>query len=140
MMNYTEIFNTEMGKINFMLGLIRLAKIDKSVSAEEKGFFTNAAVQLGVSPEGVNALDKIWTEESEILINFQSKPEALLFLREAIQLCSIDNAYDAAEKLEIRKLAQELSVEPEDVDALEVWVSEGMRWRAEGDRLLGFSK
>ena len=74
--------------------------------------------------------------ELKISLAFASRSEVLCFLREALQLCMVDDEYSDAERKEIMELAQAFSIEPERVHALETWVQEGIEWKARGDKLL----
>ena len=123
-MYYEQLFQTNEAKMNFVKGLIRISKADGGISPEEQTFFIDAARGLGIS------------EDAEIPLAFASRSEVLCFLREALQLCMVDDEYSDAERKEIMELAQAFSIEPERVHALETWVQEGIEWKARGDKLL----
>lgn len=81
-------------------------------------------------------LPAVMNQDAEIPLAFASRSEVLCFLREALQLCMVDDEYSDAERKEIMELAQAFSIEPERVHALETWVQEGIEWKARGDKLL----
>ena len=135
-MYYEQLFQTNEAKVNFVKGLIRISKADGVISPEEQAFFIDAARGLGISEEDIAMLPAVMNQKEEIPLTFTSRGEVLCFLREALQLCMVDNEYSDAERKEIMGLAQAFSVEPERVHALEVWVQEGIEWKARGDKLL----
>ena len=135
-MYYEQLFTTDNAKMNFVKGLIRISKADGVISPEEQTFFMDAARGLGISEEEIATLPAIMSQTDKIKLSFASKGEALCFLREALQLCMVDNEYSKAEKMEIMKLADEFSVDVERVHALEKWVQDGIEWKKLGDQLI----
>ena len=126
-MYYEQLFQTNEAKMNFVKGLIRISKADGGISPEEQTFFIDAARGLGISEEDIAMLPAVMNQKEKI---------SLCFLREALQLCMVDDEYSDAERKEIMELAQTFSIEPERVHALETWVQEGIEWKARGDKLL----
>lgn len=135
-MYYEQLFQTNEAKMNFVKGLIRISKADGGISPEEQTFFIDAARGLGISEEDIAMLPAVMNQDAEIPLAFASRSEVLCFLREALQLCMVDDEYSDAERKEIMELAQAFSIEPERVHALETWVQEGIEWKARGDKLL----
>ena len=135
-MYYEQLFQTNEAKMNFVKGLIRISKADGGISPEEQTFFIDAARGLGISEEDIAMLPAVMNQDAEIPLAFASRSEVLCFLREALQLCMVDDEYSDAERKEIMELAQAFSIEPERVYALETWVQEGIEWKARGDKLL----
>lgn len=134
-MDVKEILKTEEARKNFLKGLIRISKADGNTSLEERQFFTQAALALEISQEVIEILEKTW-DEGEIFVDFKTKYESLFFIREAIQLCSVDGVYDENEQHEIRSFGEELGIKVETIEAIEAWVREGLEWQARGNELL----
>ncbi len=135
-MDINVILKNKTDKINFFRGLIRLAKCDCNVSLEEKEYFAAAAIQFELDSNDINNLNQCWDTSEEIEIIFSSKGIGYFFIREGIQLCSVDRKYDDAEKTEIKKLTQELDLDNDKVKMIEDWVERGMNWQMEGDKLI----
>ncbi|MDE8689745.1 TerB family tellurite resistance protein [Faecalibacterium sp. DFI.5.82] len=135
-MYYEQLFQTTEAKMNFVKGLIRISKADGVISPEEQTFFIDAARGLGIPENDIAILPTVMTQTEEILLTFASRQEALCFLREALQLCMVDNNYSESEQKEIMKLAKEFGVELERVHALEKWVQDGIEWKKQGDMLV----
>ena len=135
-MYYEQLFTTDNAKMNFVKGLIRISKADGVISPEEQTFFIDAARGLGISEEEIATLPVIMSQTDEIKLSFTSRREVLCFLREALQLCMVDDEYSEMEQAEIMKLADEFSVDGEKVHALEKWVQDGIEWKKLGDQLI----
>lgn len=118
-MYYEQLFTTGNAKMNFVKGLIRISKADGEISPKEQTFFIDAARGLGIPENDIAILPAVMTQTEEIPLTFASRQEALCFLREALQLCMVDNDYSECEQKEIMKLAKEFGVESERVYALE---------------------
>ena len=103
-MYYEQLFQTTEAKMNFVKGLIRISKADGEISPEEQIFFIDAARGLGIPENDIAILPTVMTQTEEILLTFASRQEALCFLREALQLCMVDNDYSESEQKEIMKL------------------------------------
>lgn len=135
-MNIREILKTEEAKLNFLGALIRLAKIDKNVSEDERLFFTQAAVQLEMKEESISLLQNFWTSEEKINVKFETKRESLFFIQQAVQLCEMDGVYNDEEKKEIKLLGKELGLLEASIEKIEAWVEDGLKWQALGETLL----
>ena len=105
-MYYEQLFQTNEAKMNFVKGLIRISKADGGISPEEQTFFIDAARGLGISEEDIAMLPAVMNQDAEIPLAFASRSEVLCFLREALQLCMVDDEYSDAERKEIMELAQ----------------------------------
>lgn len=135
-MNINEILKTEESKISFLVGLVFLSKIDGVIDETEKDFFTNAATALALSSEGKNQLSSSWDEEKMPQLKFTNKKEKLFFVMQAIQLSNIDNVYSETERSFIYDVASNLDISEESVEKIENWVKEGIKWQADGEKLL----
>ena len=136
-MNINEILNTYDSKINFMKGIISLAKVDGIIDPEEHNFFINAMTELNISNEDINNLSKSLTDENiDKEIRFDNKKQSLFFLKEAIQLCYCDNAYSIEEQKLVKEFADKLSLTEETLKAIENWTLEGYTWAQKGEDLL----
>lgn len=135
-MDYREILQTTDAKKNFIKGLVRLAKADSAISAEEAQYFESAARSLGLDNAQMTEVSACIQSDRPIEVQLVSMEEKLLLFREGIQLCAIDEAYEESEKVEVRRMAHELGVTEELIQRIESWVDAGMKWRAKGDSLL----
>lgn len=124
--------------MNFLKGLIRLAKADDHIDETEISYFQAAGSQLGLAQNELDDLNSFWTQ-AELKISFDSNAEKVLFLREALQLCAVDNRYDDTERTEILQMCRELDVPIKILESLETWVEEGMTWKIRGDEFLNIT-
>lgn len=131
------IIDSKASKMNFMKGLILLAKADGFIEDNEKHFFVNAAVGLGLQGGDLDVVEEmIQATEMDCDIHFVNNNQALFFMREAMQLCYIDGSYNDREKEIIEEIRKNNSLPKESIERIEDWVVQGMAWRAEGDKLL----
>ena len=142
-MELTEMYRTEEDRVNFLKGIIRLARVDGVVEDSERVFFGNLLVALAISPENAAMLTRILdadltAEETKdsLRISFAEKPQAIFFIEEAVQLCCIDGNYHEKERAEMHTLARELGVSLSLLEQIEEWVQEGMAWQARGEAFL----
>ena len=135
-MKYLEILKDELSKKTFVEGLIRLAKADGSICAEEQSYFMSASQGLGLTQESLEEVQGCLVSDAPIPVHFDTKREAVLLIREGIQLCFLDENYDENERSEIRSIAKDLGVSEETVVEIEAWAQEGMDWKYRGDRFL----
>ena len=137
MIDLNQVFKTEELKVNFLKGLLNIAKADGNVADEELFFFKNAAISLEISEEQINELIAIAVSiDNAIDLNFENKQQAIMLLREGIQLCYIDNKYGEKERQIIANIAKHLKVSTNTLDKIEHWVSEGINWIDRGNDLL----
>lgn len=135
-MEIKELLHTKEARINFLKGLIRLAKADGVVDANEFVFYQQVAISLELGEEEISALDKIKSEEHKIALNFETDREKMFFLIQAVQLCWVDNNYSETEQKELRTICQEIAISEEALKAVEAWVQEGVEWNKRGETLL----
>lgn len=139
-MEMRKILITRDGKINFLKGLIRLAKADGIKDENEVIFYRQAAQAMELNPQDYSEIDLLWEQDiSEMKIFFNTNQEKMFFFIQAIQLCWIDGSYAEAEKREIYKIASELQISAAAIEKVESWVEEGMAWNRRGDNLLKLS-
>lgn len=135
-MDIMEILQTREARINFLKGLIRLAKADGIVDEKEFAFYQQAAISLQLGEEEILTLDKIKSEEHKIALDFETDREKMFFLIQAVQLCWMDDNYSEAEQKELRTICQEIAISEEALKAVEVWAQEGVEWNKRGETLL----
>lgn len=134
-MNINEILKTEEERKSFLIGLVFLSRVD-GVDESEKVFFANAAVGLNLSEESKREVELSWTQEVMPELKFENSKSALFFIMQAIQLSNVDNSYTEKEKNYIYDVATKIGLSKESVEKVELWVEEGIRWQAEGIKLL----
>lgn len=136
-MNINEILNTYDSRINFMKGIVSLAKVDGLIDADEHNFFINAMTTLNISSEDINELSKALTDKNiDKEIKFDNKKQSLFFLKEAIQLCYCNNVYSVEEQELIKEFANKLNLSEETLKVIENWALEGFMWAKKGEELL----
>lgn len=135
-MDINSILLTKESKINFLRGIIRIAKCDGVKDEKELIFYHQAAVALGLDEESIKVLDEDWDNENKAKIFFESTCEKMFFFIQGIQLCWIDGRYDSKERQEIRNLAEELDISCDAIEKVEDWVKEGIEWNNKGEKLL----
>ena len=131
-MEFREIIKTNESKQNFLKGMIQFAKIDGVVTEEEVAYFMSAADSLGLNHNIVIE----YIESNDSNISFETDLEKLLFMREAIQICYVDNRYDVKEKELVEKFSKDFEFSKEIVKTIENWVEDGMAWKKRGDDML----
>lgn len=137
MLEIKNILKTEDARINFLKGLMRLAKCDGVKTDEEIQFYLQAAVALDLKASQIDLLSQTWSNDNEkIEIFFDTSKEKMFFFIQAIQLCWIDNKYEEVEQKEIQKIAEELGISMDAIEKVEDWVREGIAWNQRGDQLI----
>lgn len=132
-----SIIDSLAAKMNFMKGLVLLAKADGVVDQREKEFFMTVAVALGLDEESRKIiLEMMDTSDISPDITFVNKQQTLFFIREALQLCYMDGIYDIKEKELIEVFRKNNNVSSESVKKIEQWVQKGITWKEEGADLL----
>lgn len=135
-MELGKILVTKDSKINFLRGLIRLAKCDSILDDRELGFYYQAAYSMGLDENDTKEIN-LWIETSDKLeVNFETIREKMFFFVQAVQLCWIDEEYKEIEKEEMRILANELGISIESLEKVEQWAYEGIIWNNKGNELL----
>lgn len=136
-MDINKVLETKESRINFMKGLIALAKIDGIVDENEQEFFVGAMNSLNIGDEDINKLsDELVSHDIDKEISFNNKKQSLFFLKEAIQLCYCDNNYSEKEKDLIKEFAEKLEVSEKALSSIEEWALEGYMWCKKGEKLL----
>lgn len=143
MANLLEVFNDEISRVNFMRGLINLAKAEESregsagINTEEMNFLKNSMLALNLSEQSQRELEAIVrSNENNVNVSFESKRQALFFLREGVQICYVEGRYYQAEKDMIMEMANLLCISKDSVKKIESWVQEGLEWSSRGIELL----
>lgn len=135
-MNAKEILKTEKSRSNFLKGLMRLANADGIVDDTEIIFYRQIAAVLDLDQRYVEQLENLRGNESKVHLEFDTDEEKMFFLIQAVQLCWVDNDYSDEEKVEIRKICQEINISNDALEAVEEWAKEGMEWNRRGEGLL----
>lgn len=135
-MEVHAILDSESSRLNFLAGLIAIAKADGVVDEREKVFFKNAAIGLELSGESLRAIESFWDVDTLPPLEFSTMLQKKFFLRSAIELCCIDEHYAEAEKMLVRKFAAEFGISFDTIATIEEWVQRGMLWKYEGDELI----
>ena len=135
-MNVQEILTTKEARFNLLAGLIRLAKCDEIVADSEWLFYQHAANSFELEPMHIERLSAFWNSEEFINVKFETRKEKIFFFIQAIQLCWVDKEYADIEKIEIRKLADEMGLELQVIEAVEKWVYEGIVWNLKSKELM----
>ena len=137
-MEIKQILATKDARMNFLKGLIRLAKADGIKDESEVSFYRQAVYAMELDAQFCAEIDKLWeNDDLEISISFKTNREKMFFFIQAIQLCWIDGSYTEVEKREIYKIASELEISEMAIQKVEDWVNEGIIWNKQGDSLLG---
>lgn len=135
-MDMNLILNTNMSKTNFLKGLIRIAKSDGVLDEREISFYNQVAVSMGLTNEEKMTIKDAWQTDTKITLKFDNSEQKIFFFIQAIQLCWMDESYTERERLEIRKLAEELGVSENAIIKIEDWALEGIQWNKKADNLL----
>ena len=106
-MDVNTILTTNKGKINFLKGLIRLAKCDGDLPEEELAFYQSAANSMGLGEEEQELINDMKNSREKIDIDFETNKEKMFFLIQAVQLCWIDNKYVDSERREMRLIVNQ---------------------------------
>lgn len=138
-MNAIDILHTEESKLNFIKGLIRLAKADGIIDSNEIVFYKQVAVGLGMSNNSINEIEYFHNTDEKICFSFSSNEEKMFFIIQAVQLCWMDNEYVDSERQEMRSICKELGISEEALIQVEKWVQQGVEWNKSGDKLLYLS-
>lgn len=135
-MELYSILQTKDSRINFLKGLIRVAKSDSVIDEKEQSFYAQSAYAMGLGQEEILMLEKYKDTKDKIEVLFDSNKEKMFFLIQVIQLCWVDGEYTDAEKAEIRCLAEEMGISRTALKVVEDWAYEGIKWNKRGDELL----
>jgi tellurite resistance protein len=131
-----EVLKSMESRCSFLTGLVFISKANGVIEDEEEFFFQRAAEALELNEDSINFINSCWGEKQSPKLAFNDNTEKRFFLREAIELCSVDGHYDNAERELVHEFASELGIPGQIVTMLEDWVAEGVKWQAEGDKLI----
>ncbi len=113
--------------------LISIAKADKDNGPREYEFVRRKALKLGLDFDAyMRTTDKSFTIGHQSL----SRITALVVLRDAIMLASMDRNFSLPEKQRIYTYAERLGIPRKDVDALEDWLGNYRRLLARWELLV----
>ena len=135
-MNVQEILTTKESRFNLLAGLIRLAKCDEFIADSELLFYQQAAISFELDENYVEKLNTYWSCKEAIPVCFETRTQKIFFFIQAIQLCWVDKEYAEKERAEVRKIADEMKLEAEVIEAIEKWVYEGIVWNRKAKELL----
>ena len=135
-MRVEDVLTTTESKLNFLKGLIRIAKSDSVLAETELNFYKQAAYSMGLTEGDIEILNECWTSSEKISFQFETSEEKMFFIVQAVQLCWIDDDYVEAERIEMRRISNELNISLKSLEKIEAWVEEGMKWNKKGDELL----
>lgn len=136
-MDINNVLETNESRVNFMKGLIALAKIDGVVDENEQGFFVGAMNSLSIGENDIIKLsDQLVSSNIDKEILFNNKKQSLFFLKEAIQLCYCDSNYSEKERDLMKEFAEKLNVSEKTLKSIEEWALEGYMWSKKGEMLL----
>lgn len=137
MENIQEIFDSQNSKINFIRGMILLAKADGEAVESEINYYMYAAQGIGIDEANLTKIkDAIDHNIDSKEIIFENKKQSLIFIQEALQLSYIDNRYDKNERKIIHAIAKINKISVGAVKQIEDWVLDGMLWKKAGEELL----
>lgn len=143
MINILEILDTQTSRINFIKGLICLSRAQeiseakKGIDPEEKVFMRNAMMSLSIPDKQMEELEELIDADNiDIDLEFNNKRQALFFIREGIQVCYVDGEYTKPEKDMIYDMGNLLGIDKEDIEMIEEWVLEGIKWVERGNKFL----
>ena len=129
-------FEKSVDKLNYLKGLIRIAKCNGEIEPQEQTYFLMAANNMQLSDGEIEEINALWNETTEIDVSFSTKYDEVFFLQEAIQLCCVDGTYDEAEKKEVNALAESWGIPTSAIDEIYAWVVEGLEWKKRGEEML----
>lgn len=132
-----DVYADEESRLSFLLGCVCLAQADGDIADTEKAFFINAAAGMEISTERQVEVSE-WPESDQDPedVRFNTKREALFFIREALQFCYMDGHFSAEERELLMTMCNRFGVSRASFEYIEDWVKEGINWRQDGERLL----
>ena len=81
-----QAFTTRADRMNYLKGLIRLAKSDGRIDPTEKAYFDYIAGSLQLEKEDMQTLDTLWESDEFPVLEFSTQYDAVFFLQEAVQI------------------------------------------------------
>lgn len=132
-----EVFNTEESRLNFILGCIRVSKCNKKFHEKERNFIIRSSLALEVNEKSGEKIDKAMANDFERMdLEFSTRQQKILFIKEMIDLCYYDGSYDSVEKEEISIIAKGFDLLESTVNEIEQWILEGIEWNKKGEKIL----
>ena len=143
MLDIFDILNTEKSRINFIKGLIYISKAEEiaigsnAVEEEELTALNSAMNTLQIPENERTKLENlISSNEIKIDIEFENSTQSRLLIREALQICYIEGCYGDEEKDMIYKFGKKLGINSNQIEKIEKWVLEGIKWSEFGEKLV----
>lgn len=131
--NFVEANTPDFDPRTYVQILLAIAKADKENGPPEYAFVRRQAQQLGVDYEYYN---KITSKDFLLTPHTVSRLTALVILKDAIALASLDGNFTLPEKQRIYGYAEKLDATRNDVDALVSLVSAHYRLLDEWSKLV----
>ncbi len=137
-MEIAKILDSQTAKYNFIKGLFCLAIADGQIDDTERTFFLTAASQLGMQAEPFEQLSALLNSGNadHAEIRFNTRQQAVFFVREALQLCYVDGSYGKKEREVLEAISANCGLEGSLLASMEEWVMAGIRWRAAGEKFM----
>ena len=138
-MNILDFSVPEEDRAAFAKIMAYLAQIDQEVTLEEKQAIDDMIYAWRLDENSIFEIYEILEKGASIeslLGQLKNKKSKYLLIQELITLSNIDGNYGKNEKAAIDKIASELHVSNKRVKELEQWVSDGMKWRKRGIKLI----
>ena len=132
----SDVIKTEDSRINYLIGLMRIAESDKSKTSVEEGYIYKIAEILGASYSEIWQAEEQLENEKSVTIRFATKQEKTLFLMQALYMCWLDDDYSDAEREEIMAIGNELGTDPSKIEEIESWIKQGIEWMHVGAELI----
>lgn len=130
--NFWAAGTPEFSAITYIRILIAIAKADKDNGPPEYRYVREQAERLGLDYDHFfETTDKTFSIQRQKV----PRPTAMIILKDAILLASMDKNFSLPEKQRVYMYAEKLDVPRKDVDALEAWLADYRRLREQWDRL-----
>ncbi len=129
-MDFVNIDTPQFDAGNYIRMLVAIVKSDKDNGPKEIAYIDKRARHLGVDlDEVMRTTDKNHKIESQSF----SRLTALMILRDAIRLASLDRNFSLPERQRVYGYAEKMDIARKDVDALEALIKDSLvlfeRWR-----------
>lgn len=113
------ILLNDSAKINFIKGLIRVAKADGVVEDEEYVFYMDMAEAFKLDEKAIEELDEYRKSDKKDPVTFETTKEKIYFVVQAINQAWSDNNYTQDEKDELTAIAQEMGISCDVLERIE---------------------
>lgn len=126
-------------QLPFAKFLAYVAQVDAKVTLEEKHALDDLLMAWGFNEQQVMSVYHVLENGGEIdsfASEFSSRKTPYLLIQELVTLAGLDGNYDERERDAIRLIAKSCGVSRARVGAIELWVEEGLAWRAKGAELV----